>query len=273
MIQEEGKYYLYRHIRIDTNKVFYIGIGSKQESCRPYRRAYSKMSRNSVWENIVKNSDYEIEILLESNDYKFIQDKEIEFIALYGFGYIGKKEGTLANLTSGGEIYFHSEETKLKMRASKQNVSEETRARMSESRRGRKLTEEWKQRISVALSKRVHTEEEKLKRRNSNTGKKRTAAFREKMSLLRKGSHPVIIVYDNDKLLQVKENYKFFKTKHNCKPIAVYWLNGEYVMSFVSVKDAAENLGINRKLIERVLRKRQPQTHSLFFVYETEIKS
>ena len=29
MIQEEGKHYLYRHIRLDTGELFYIGIGTK----------------------------------------------------------------------------------------------------------------------------------------------------------------------------------------------------------------------------------------------------
>lgn len=29
MIEPEGKYYLYRHIRLDKNQPFYIGIGTK----------------------------------------------------------------------------------------------------------------------------------------------------------------------------------------------------------------------------------------------------
>lgn len=30
MIVDNGKYFLYRHIRLDKNEVFYIGIGSKR---------------------------------------------------------------------------------------------------------------------------------------------------------------------------------------------------------------------------------------------------
>lgn len=273
MIIENGKYYLYRHVREDLNEPFYVGIGTKQEKCRPYRRAYSKLSRNNIWQKIVSKTNYSVEILMESNDLFFIKNKEEEFIKLYGFKFTEDKKGTLCNLTYGGELNFPSQETRMKMKKSKEFISEETRRKMSESRKGRKLSEEWKQRISIALSKRIHTEEEKLKRRRSNTGKKRTVAFKERMSLLRTGTHPIVIVYDEDKILQVKENYVFFKTKHNCKPIDVYWLNGKYIMSFASTKDAAKNLGINRKLIERVLHKKQPQTHSLYFVYGTENKS
>ena len=32
MIVENGKYYLYRHIRLDKNEPFYIGIGTKNNA-------------------------------------------------------------------------------------------------------------------------------------------------------------------------------------------------------------------------------------------------
>lgn len=31
MIVEDGKYYLYRHIRNDKNEPFYIGVGTKSK--------------------------------------------------------------------------------------------------------------------------------------------------------------------------------------------------------------------------------------------------
>lgn len=116
-------YYLYRHIRLDKNEPFYIGIGKiNKNSCNSitlsekYRRAYSKTNRNIYWYNIVNISDYAIEILIESDNRNFIIEKEIEFIKLYG-----RKDlqiGTLCNLTDGGEGkegIRHSKETKLKM--------------------------------------------------------------------------------------------------------------------------------------------------------------
>ncbi len=100
MIQNEGKYYLYRHIRLDKNEPFYVGIGTKQK-CSEYGRAFSKIKRNIFWKRIVEKTDYEVEILLESDDYEFIKQKEIEFIALHGRRDLGK--GGLTNLTDGGD--------------------------------------------------------------------------------------------------------------------------------------------------------------------------
>lgn len=95
----EEKYYLYRHIRLDKNIPFYVGVGTKQRNGKLksiYARAYAKeKGRSKWWKNIADKTDYRIEIILESNDLEFIKSKEIEFIDLY-------KE-TLCNITKGGD--------------------------------------------------------------------------------------------------------------------------------------------------------------------------
>lgn len=85
---------LYRHIRIDKNEPFYIGIGDKEN------RAYSQRSRNKFWKNIAKQG-YEVEILFEDLTWEQACEKEKEFITLYGRRDL--KAGTLVNLTDGGE--------------------------------------------------------------------------------------------------------------------------------------------------------------------------
>lgn len=100
MIVETGKYYLYRHIRLDKNEPFYIGIGKKNKDSI-YKRAFTSFHRNKFWKRIVAKTDYEVEILLESNDYQFIKEKEKEFVKLYGRRDLGL--GTLCNLTDGGD--------------------------------------------------------------------------------------------------------------------------------------------------------------------------
>ena len=78
MIENSGKYYLYRHIRLDKNEPFYIGIGTKQNrNCfnTIYRRAYSKHSRGKIWKFIENKTEYKVEILLESDDRTFIKNK------------------------------------------------------------------------------------------------------------------------------------------------------------------------------------------------------
>lgn len=101
--------YLYRHIRRDTNEVFYIGIGSDSDG--KYVRAYSHKQRSTFWKNITKLSKYIVEIVLDNLSWDKACEKEKEFILLYGRKDLNT--GTLCNLTNGGEGVFgykHSQE-------------------------------------------------------------------------------------------------------------------------------------------------------------------
>jgi len=102
-----NKHYLYSHTRLDNNEIFYIGIGTKNKNDLKstsnsiiYRRAYTKSGRNSIWKHIINKTTYKVEIILESNDYEFIKEKEIEYIKLYGRK---NNRGILCNLTDGGD--------------------------------------------------------------------------------------------------------------------------------------------------------------------------
>lgn len=90
--------YLYRHIRLDKNEVFYIGIG--KDSKGKYTRAYSKHGRNIHWKSVVSISDYEIEIMLDDLTWEEAGIKEAEFIKLYGKSCTNS--GTLVNISDGG---------------------------------------------------------------------------------------------------------------------------------------------------------------------------
>ncbi len=105
MIADNGRHYLYRHISL-YGKVFYIGIGTKLNKPKgfnshstEYSRAYCKSKRNLEWYEESKN-EYRIEILLESDSYNFIKEKEKEFIKLYKRI---KDKGTLINKNAGGQ--------------------------------------------------------------------------------------------------------------------------------------------------------------------------
>jgi len=109
--------YLYRHIRLDKNEPFYIGIGSDDGG--QYERAYSKDSRTLYWRNIVKKTEYEVEVMLDDLTWEEACDKEREFIKLYGRKDLN--EGILINMTNGGQGtpgYKHSDNTKKKCRES-----------------------------------------------------------------------------------------------------------------------------------------------------------
>lgn len=155
--------YVYRHIRLDKNEPFYIGIGKLPN----HKRAYETQKRNEFWRNVVSKTDYEVEILFDNISWEEAQKKEIEFIALYGKRDNGT--GTLVNIADGGEGskgFKHTEEAKKK-------IAEESKNRIRKP-----ISEKTKQKIRETLTGRVgsnkgfkHTEETKLKLRLINLGK------------------------------------------------------------------------------------------------------
>lgn len=89
--------YVYRHIRLDKNIPFYIGIGSDEN----FKRACSKHNRSLHWDRIYKKHGYEVEIVIDNISWDLACKKEKEFIKLYGRIDLG--EGFLCNKTDGGE--------------------------------------------------------------------------------------------------------------------------------------------------------------------------
>ena len=99
--------YIYKHIRLDTNEIFYIGIGSQDK----YKRAFSLIKRNKFWKNIVSKTEFKVEIIEDGLTWEQACEKEKELISLYGRRDLNT--GTLVNMTNGGDGTFgvkHSEE-------------------------------------------------------------------------------------------------------------------------------------------------------------------
>lgn len=96
--QEQKLGYVYRHIRLDTNMPFYIGIGTMDGDKN--ERANSR-DRSDEWFKIVNKTEYRVEILLKNVPYLILGDKEKYFIKLYGRIDLGT--GMLVNKTSGGQ--------------------------------------------------------------------------------------------------------------------------------------------------------------------------
>ena len=162
--------YVYRHIRLDKNEPFYIGIATH------IKRAYEKNQRkNKIWKSIVAKTEYDIEILFDDLTREQALDKEIELIALYG--RIDKKTGTLSNLTDGGEGFQGicnkgrkaSEETKAKLREAakkKKPRSKECYEKTAAALRGRPKSEEHKRKLSQYFKGKSNgpwTEEHRIK--------------------------------------------------------------------------------------------------------------
>lgn len=116
-------FYIYRHIRPDTNEVFYVGKGNNLSSVG-YKRKDWIFKRSKIWSDIVKknNEIFKSEVIFECQTEDECNEKEIEFILLYGRKNL--RNGTLANLTDGGDGCVgmrHSNETLNKLSISAKN--------------------------------------------------------------------------------------------------------------------------------------------------------
>lgn len=94
-------YYLYRYIRLDKNEPFYVGVGKRYKGKTDFTRAKASHKHNSICMAIIAKTDYQIEIIEESNDYIFIREREKELISQYGRKH--NHSGILANMTAGGD--------------------------------------------------------------------------------------------------------------------------------------------------------------------------
>lgn len=91
------KHYLYYHIRTDTNRVFYVGIGSNTRT-NAYSRAINMCNRNEKWKDLAQTIlEYKILILNDSDDYTEIKKLEIEHIQR-----LRNKNVGLTNIAAGG---------------------------------------------------------------------------------------------------------------------------------------------------------------------------
>ncbi|MDA9016538.1 NUMOD3 domain-containing DNA-binding protein [bacterium] len=120
---------VYFHKRLDTNEVFYVGIG------KTIARAKSKNSRSEFWWNIVNKVGYIIEVVHNKISWREAIDLETKYIGDFGRRDLGL--GPLVNLTNGGEG----------------NIgwipSEIVKNKIGNSNRGKKRTDEYKKRVSI----------------------------------------------------------------------------------------------------------------------------
>ena len=145
--------YVYRHIRLDKNQPFYIGVGGLSNFDN-YNRANNKVYRSKWWKNIVSITDYNVEILFDGVSKEFALEKEKELISLYGRKDLNS--GILVNLTDGGEGdsgYFHTEETKLKLSEIKKGrkPSKKTIEAVRKANKGRAKTESELKKLSKII--------------------------------------------------------------------------------------------------------------------------
>lgn len=231
--------YVYRHIRLDKNQPFYIGIGSDSE----YKRANESTRRSKLWKKITAKSDYFIEIIADDVSVEFAKEKEIEFIKLYG--RIDKKTGTLCNMTDGGDglygyIFTESHKKKLSEKAKQKILSEEQKQKLRKYRIGKKLTPYVIECIRKANTNRIKSESERK-------------IFSDRM--------------------KVKNPSKGKYGKDSCsfKGFIEAYKDGLLIGSYDGVYDAANKLNVTATKISAVLSGRRNHTGGYTFVRTNKI--
>jgi hypothetical protein len=202
---------VYRHIRLDNRKPFYIGIGNSE------KRAYSTRGRNNHWQNIVKKCGYEVQILFDDLTYDDAKQKEIEFILLYGRYNVSN--GLLCNLTDGGDGslgYKPTEEALLKIsKTSKGRVK--TKEQIDKWKQNMSFTksEETKEKIRQTLLGKKHTDERRMNQSKAQLGKKLSQETKDKISKINKGIKRGPLTYEH--IEKLKESHRGIKQSEETK--------------------------------------------------------
>jgi len=209
--------YVYRHIRLDKNEPFYIGIGKSGD--KNYYRAYVSYRRNKMWHNIVNKTKYDVEIIFEHEDYDFIKQKEIEFINLYGRRQFNT--GSLVNMTKGGDGVVG------------RFITDELRKKLSENKTGDRHP----------MYGKHHRQETKDKIGLGNAGKKRTLEQLERISKSLKGRKA-----PNKGMAMPKHQYEAMlkNVEKIKKKVIKYNIDGLFIGIYNSVIDAAREHGIQQ---------------------------
>ncbi len=126
---------VYQHRRVNDSEIFYIGIGRKN-------RPYSNTGRNDHWTNYTNKYDYIVDILFENLTWEEACIKEKSLILYHGRRDL--KEGTLVNMTDGGDGQYgrkdsedRIEEKRTKMLQENPMYRKELRQKVANSKLGK----------------------------------------------------------------------------------------------------------------------------------------
>ena len=153
-------YYIYQHRSADTNEIFYVGKGKDKRFC-------DKNKRGRYWKHYVAKHGFVPEIIKDGLDEELAFLAEMECIDAY------KRRGIkLINLTDGGEgcsgySMKHSEEQKAKWSIERKGTPS--------PRKGVKLLDSTKEKISLARVGKLLSESHKDAISNGLRGNRNTA--------------------------------------------------------------------------------------------------
>lgn len=243
---EERKHFIYRHIRLDKNVPFYIGQGVHRKGANTdyikYYRAFDNKTRNNIWKRITDKTKFRTEIILDNLSLEDVHKKEIYFIKLYG--RIIYKNGTLANMSEGGE------KTALGNKLTLEQIE-----KITSKTRGRKRSKEFCERLS-----------------RLNTGKKASPETRLKLSIVHKGlnskeKHPMWNKHHSEESklkISLSKIGKNTGDKHVNSKKVVDTLTGNI---YSCLREASDTTGIKYKQLSAKLLAKDSKYNNTTFIY------
>lgn len=233
-----NQHYIYRHRRLDNFSIFYVGKGT----IKNYKRAYIKDKRSQFWKNIVSKYGYEVEILIDNLNGDDANELEEFLISIYGRKDL--KEGSLVNLTNGGEGVkgiIQTEEVK-KWRSDRwkgennpmygkfgeENPNynkcrpEEVKNKILKSNTGKTISDETKQKLREINTGKKHTHETILKMKGRPCSKKTKLKAKERFT---GGTNPRALKVEHIETSMVfdtiKEGCDYFKLNYEKERVRV----------------------------------------------------
>ena len=174
---------VYKHSKLGSEDPFYIGIG------KSIKRAYNVHKRTIIWKRVVAKYGINVTILFDNLSWEDACLKEIELISLYG--RLNNNTGILVNLTDGGEGsvgYKHTGEALVKIsETSKGRIKSDEQIQKWKSSMNFEKSPETREKIRQTLLGKVHNEERKYKNSLSHMGKIMTDESKQRLSIATKG--------------------------------------------------------------------------------------
>jgi hypothetical protein len=199
-----NNYYIYAHIRPDTNEIFYIGKGKG-------KRATVKYRRNKIWNDIVRKNNDIFQIVILHKDLFESEALELEILEISKIGRLCNNTGCLSNLTLGGEGtsgYVFSKEHRQKISKALSGTNHplfgkkhsiEHVQKMSKSLKGK---ESWNKGLKHTEETKEKIRKKAINRISTRKGYTLTENQKEKLSSIRRGK----ATYQSKKVRQTCTN-------------------------------------------------------------------